>query len=541
MVKVVKTQAIEGQNPGTSGLRKKVKIFQQPHYLENFIQSIITATSSSGKTLVIGGDGRFYNKEAIQIIIRIAAANAVEKLIIGQKGILSTPAASHLIRKYKAHGGIILSASHNPGGPDGDFGVKFNNNSGSPAPENVTQAIYEQTQSIKEFYMIQGNDVDLSKIGTLSYEGMIVDIIDPVEDYADMLEDIFDFAAIGRLFVSGFTLTFDAMHAVTGPYAKEIFEHRLGAQEGSVINAQPKEDFAGGHPDPNLTWAKQLVEKMYDYHASDLGAASDGDGDRNMILGKSFFVSPSESLAAIIANHRHIKGYQKGAAGVARSMPTSIIVDKVAKGLNLDCYEVPTGWKFFGNLLDAEKITFCGEESFGTGSNHIREKDGIWAVLYWLNMIAAREKTVEELVREIWENYGRAYYMRHDYEEVSTQAADDVMTELKQNLPALHGKTFHGKTIIKAEDFSYHDPVDGSISENQGIYLIFDDESRIIFRRSGTGTAGATLRIYMEAMEYDLERQDENPSDVLQPLVEISQEISQILIKTNRTKPDVIT
>ncbi len=541
MVKVIKTQAIEGQVPGTSGLRKKVKIFQQPHYLENFIQSIIAATESSGKTLVIGGDGRFFNKEAIQTIIRIAAANAVEKLIIGQNGILSTPAASHLIRKYKAHGGIILSASHNPGGEDGDFGIKFNNESGSPAPENITQAIYAYTRSIKEYYIVHKGDIDLSKIGTLTYEGMIIDVIDPVEDYANMLEDIFDFAAIGRLFVSGFTLTFDAMHAVTGPYAKEIFEHRLGAQEGSVINAQPKEDFAGGHPDPNLTWAKELVEKMYNYNASDLGAASDGDGDRNMILGKSFFVSPSESLAVIIANHEHIKGYEDGASGVARSMPTSIIVDKVAAALELDCYEVPTGWKFFGNLLDTGKITFCGEESFGTGSNHIREKDGLWAVLYWLNMIAVRGKSVEELVREIWVNYGRAYYMRHDFEEVSVQAADDVMMGLKERLQELQGQNIRGKTIQKAEDFHYHDPVDGSISENQGIYLIFDDESRIIFRRSGTGTQGATLRIYMEMMEYDPEHQDEDPKDVLQPLVEISWEVSQILTKTNRTGPDVVT
>ncbi len=540
-MKVVKTQPIEGQAPGTSGLRKKVSIFQQPHYLENFIQSIISATGATGKTLVVGGDGRYFNKQAIQIIIKIAAANAVEKLIIGQNGILSTPAISHLIRKYKAHGGIILSASHNPGGENGDFGVKFNNETGSPAPESITNAIYNHSLSIKEYYITDSGEVNLEKIKHLSYDGMQIDIVDSVKDYADMQEEIFDFGAIRELFLSGFKLTFDAMHAVTGPYAKEIFETRLGAPEGSVINAIPQEDFAGGHPDPNLVWAKDLVEKMYGYSPSDLGAASDGDGDRNMILGENFFVSPSDSLAVILANAHHVESYRDKVTAVARSMPTSIIVDKVAAGLELECFEVPTGWKYFGNLLDAGKITFCGEESFGTGSNHIREKDGIWAVLFWLNIIATCNKSVEDLVREVWQHYGRAYYMRHDYEEISSAAADDIMQGLTAKLPSLKDTNINGKVINLADDFCYTDPIDGSVVKNQGIRIIFNDDSRIIFRRSGTGTSGATLRIYMESMEYDPELHNEDVAEKLQPLVQIGQEISQVLEKAGRSGPDIVT
>jgi phosphoglucomutase len=539
----VSTTPFEGQKPGTSGLRKKVKTFQQPHYLENFVQAIFdTQRGLTGGTLVLGGDGRFYNREAVQIILRMAAANGVAKVLVGQGGILSTPAASCVIRKYKAQGGIILSASHNPGGPEEDFGIKFNIDAGGPAPESVTNAIYARTGSIDRYLISDAAPVDLDTVGEQSLDGMRVQVIDPVADYAALMESLFDFNAIHQLFNSGgFRMCFDAMHAVTGPYALEILENRLGAEPGTVMNGKPLPDFGGGHPDPNLVHAHDLVALTEGATGLDFGAASDGDGDRNMILGKDFFVTPSDSLAVLAANAHLTPGYRQGIAGVARSMPTSQAADRVAEELGVECYETPTGWKFFGNLLDAGRITLCGEESFGTGSDHVREKDGLWAVLFWLNLLAVRRHSVADIVREHWHRFGRNYYTRHDYEAIDSSAAQGLVDHLRILLPDLPGKRLGDYTVAYADDFSYTDPVDGSVAAAQGIRIGFDGGSRIVMRLSGTGTQGATLRVYIEQYEPDPERHDQEVQEALAPLLLIARELAQIEARTGRTEPDVVT
>ncbi|MFA6052892.1 MAG: alpha-D-glucose phosphate-specific phosphoglucomutase, partial [Methylobacter sp.] len=489
-IETITTHPYNDQNPGTSGLRKKVKVFQQPGYLENFVQSIFDSLSGfTGKTLVLGGDGRYFNRPAIQIIIKMAAANGFGELIIGQGGLLSTPAASHIIRKYNAFGGLILSASHNPGGPDEDFGIKYNVSNGGPAPEKDTNAFYWHSQAITSYKTTNIQNIDLDHIGSQQIGDLKITIIDPVADYAELMQSIFDFALLKQSISSGYiTLLFDAMHAITGPYAKRILEDMLGAKSGSVINAEPLEDFGGHHPDPNLAHAKELAEQMFSPAAPVLGAASDGDGDRNMITGSNIFVTPSDSLAIMAANAHLIPGYAQGLRGVARSMPTSQAVDRVAACYNIPCYETPTGWKFFGNLLDAGKITLCGEESFGTGSDHVREKDGLWAVLFWLNLIARKRQSVADIVHEHWQKFGRDIYCRHDYEAVEMDIANDIVEHLRSQLSTLPGQTF-GEYVIKyADEFSYADSVDGSISNNQGIRIGFENGSRIVFRLSGTGT-----------------------------------------------------
>ncbi len=541
-VRIISTQPFSDQKPGTSGLRKKVPAFQKPHYLENFVQSIFDSIAApQGATLVLGGDGRYYNREAIQIILKMAAANGFGKVLLGRGGILSTPAASCVIRKYKTFGGIILSASHNPGGPDGDFGIKFNSANGGPATEAVTEAIFARSKIIGEYRILDASDVAFDAPGKTMLGGMEVQVIDPVSDYAELMESLFDFAAIRNLLVGGFRIKFDAMHAVNGPYAKEILERRLGATAGSVINAVPLEDFGGGHPDPNLTYAHDLVEIMYGADAPDFGAASDGDGDRNMILGQRFFVTPSDSLAIIAANATLAPGYKKGIAGVARSMPTSAAVDRVALALNIPCYETPTGWKFFGNLMDAGKVTLCGEESFGTGSDHVREKDGLWAVLFWLNILAARKLSVESIVREHWAKYGRNVYSRYDYEGLPTAAAQGVMAHLHDSFGTLTGSRPGNFSVLFCDDFSYTDPVDGSVSTGQGVRIAFTDGSRIVFRLSGTGTEGATLRIYLEAFEADASRHHLDAQVALAELIVIALQISELKQRTGREQPTVIT
>jgi len=542
-ISTITTQPFSDQRPGTSGLRKKVRQFQTPHYLENFVQSIFdTQTDLKGGTLALGGDGRYYNRQAIQIIIRMAAANGVAKVIVGQSGLLSTPAASCIIRKYRTNGGIILSASHNPGGPDEDFGIKFNTANGGPAPEGVTEAIFARTREITEYRTLASEEIDLDTIGVLSLGESRVEIIDPVADYAALMEHLFDFKRIHQLFNSGhFSMRFDAMHAITGPYAKRILEETLGAEPGTVINGDPREDFGGGHPDPNLVHAHEVVALTSGRNAVDFAAASDGDGDRNMILGRNFFVTPSDSLAVMAANAHHIKGYAGGISGVARSMPTSQAADRVAEALGLNCYETPTGWKFFCNLLDAKRITLCGEESFGTGSDHVREKDGLWAVLFWLNLLAVRQESVEEIVQEHWRRFGRNFYTRFDYEGIDTEAANGLMTHLQARLADLPGSMLGGYTVDYADNFAYTDPVDGSVSENQGIRIGFTDGSRIVYRLSGTGTEGATLRVYLEAYEPDPEKQGRKTAEVMQPLVEIADGIAEIESRTGRKEPTVIT
>ena len=538
MILTIATTPFEGQKPGTSGLRKKVPVFQQPHYAENFIQSIFDSLEGfAGQTLVIGGDGRYYNADVIQTAIRMAAANGFGRVMVGQSGLLSTPAASHLIRKYKAFGGIILSASHNPGGPDGDFGIKYNAGNGGPAPETLTDAIHERTTTISSYRITTSPDIDLGRIGETRLGSMVVQVVDPVADYAELMQALFDFDAIRDLIRSGFTMKFDAMGAITGPYAHRILEGILGFPAGTVMNGTPLPDFGGHHPDPNLVHAKELVDIVMPPGGPDFGAASDGDGDRNLIIGRGMYVTPSDSLAILAANATLTPGYRQGLAGIARSMPTSCAADRVAEKLGLGAYETPTGWKFFGNLLDAGKATLCGEESFGTGSNHVREKDGLWAVLMWLNILARRRQSVAEIVRAHWREYGRNYYSRHDYEEVDAEAANGLMTALRAQLPSLVGQ--HG--IGMADDFSYDDPVDGSRTTKQGIRLIFADGARIIYRLSGTGTAGATLRVYIERYEPDAHRHDIDTQQALSDLIALSRSIAQIEQRTGRAAPTVIT
>lgn len=541
-IKTIATTPFTDQKPGTSGLRKKVTAFQSAHYLENFVQAIFdTIAAPAGSTLVLGGDGRYYNREAIQIILKMAAANGFGKVLVGQGGILSTPAASCVIRKYPTCGGIILSASHNPGGPDGDFGIKYNTANGGPAPEKITEAIYARSKELASYKLIEAPDVALDQPGAFILGEMKVEVIDPVADYAELMESLFDFAAIRAMFGEGFRLCFDAMHAVTGPYAREILEKRLGAPVGSVINGVPLPDFGGGHPDPNLTYAHELVEIMYGAEAPDFGAASDGDGDRNMILGRNFFVTPSDSLAIIAANAALAPGYASGLAGVARSMPTSAAADRVAAKLGIPCFETPTGWKFFGNLMDAGKVTLCGEESFGTGSSHVREKDGLWAVLFWLNILAKRGLPVEEVVHHHWAEYGRNVYSRHDYEGLPSDAAAGVMVHLKSRFAELPGQRFGSYHVKFCDDFSYTDPIDGSVSTGQGLRILFEDGSRIVFRLSGTGTEGATLRIYLEAFEPDPARHGEDAQQALAELIVIANELSELKLRTGRDRPTVIT
>lgn len=539
----IETQPFADQKPGTSGLRKKVAEFQQPGYLENFVQSIFNALDPGQRqSLVIGGDGRYYNREALQRILRMAAANGFSHAIVGRGGLLSTPAASCLIRRHGSSGGIILSASHNPGGPDADFGIKFNGGNGGPASETVTARIHEHTQHIDHHLTLDARCVDIDHDGSLMLGNMVVDVVDPVSDYADLLASIFDFPAIGKLLGNGrFHVCFDAMHAVTGPYAREILEQRLGAPAGTVINGDPREDFGGGHPDPNLAHARELVARMNGDDPPDFGAASDGDGDRNMVLGKGFYINPCDSLAVLAANAHLVPGYSSRLVGVARSMPTSRAVDRVAAAKGFDCHETPTGWKFFGNLMDANMITLCGEESFGTGSSHVREKDGLWAVLFWLNIMAARKQPAHAIVREHWRQYGRDFFTRHDYENLDATLAGELMQGLRDSLASLVGQAFAGHTVSAADDFRYTDPVDGSISEGQGIRVFFDDDARIVYRLSGTGTDGATLRVYCDRFQLDPSLLEVDTQRGLASLLRAADEIAGIGARTGRTGPDVIT
>ncbi|WP_423067368.1 alpha-D-glucose phosphate-specific phosphoglucomutase [Devosia sp. CN2-171] len=538
----IETTPFADQKPGTSGLRKRTQAFMVPNYVENFVQSIFDSLEGiKGKTLVIGGDGRYFNDVAIQKIIKIAAGNGFGSVLVGQGGLLSTPAASHVIRHHKAFGGLVLSASHNPGGPDGDFGIKYNVSNGGPAPEKITEAVFARSKVIDRYLTVDAPDVDLSKIGTQHSAGMLVEVIDPVADYADLMETLFDFDKIRAMFAGGFTMQFDAMHAITGPYAHRILEGMLGAPAGTVVNGTPSPDFGGGHPDPNLVYAKPLYDLMMSDNAPDFGAASDGDGDRNLIIGRGRFVTPSDSLAILAANAPHAPGYAAGIAGIARSMPTSAAADRVAEKLGIEMHETPTGWKFFGNLLDAGRVTICGEESAGTGSNHVREKDGLWAVLLWLNVIASRNQSVDMIVNDHWATYGRNYYTRHDYEEVDAGAANGLMDDLRAKLASLPGQSLGGRPVAYADDFTYHDPVDGSTSAKQGVRIGFTDGSRIVFRLSGTGTVGATLRIYLERYEPPHGQHDLDTQSALAPLISIADSIAGIKARTGRDAPSVIT
>ncbi|NEX45063.1 alpha-D-glucose phosphate-specific phosphoglucomutase [Pseudotabrizicola algicola] len=541
MIRTIATQPIAGQKPGTSGLRKKTPVFMGRHYLENFVQAIFDVVGAEGKTFVLGGDGRYFNDRAAQVILRMAAANGAARVIVGQGAVLSTPAASHLIRLNKTDGGIIMSASHNPGGPEEDFGVKFNMPNSGPAPEGVTEAMYQRTTEITEYRILEAQDVDLGTIGRSDLGGMVVDVVDPVADYADLMETLFDFPALRTLFAGGFRMRMDSMCAVTGPYAVEILENRLGAAPGTVTHATPLPDFGGMHPDPNPTWAHELMAEMMGEDAPDFGAASDGDGDRNMVVGRGIYVSPSDSLAVLAANAHLAPGYAQGLAGVARSMPTSAAADRVADALGIAKFETPTGWKFFGNLLDAGKATLCGEESFGTGSDHVREKDGLWAILLWLNILAVRKQSVAEILAEHWARYGRNYYSRHDFEAIATDKADAMMTALRASLPGLAGQAVEGMTIAAADDFAYTDPVDGSVSAKQGVRILFEDGSRIVMRLSGTGTEGATLRVYLERYSPGPDGLDHDPQEALAPVIRAAHSLAQLEAFTGRTAPDVVT
>ena len=536
------TQPIAGQRPGTSGLRKKVTVFQTPNYLENFVQALLDELPAMrGQTLVLGGDGRYFNRTAIQIILRMAAAHGVARALVGQGGILSTPAMSAVIRRHQAFGGIVLSASHNPGGPDGDFGIKYNASNGGPANEKLTEAVYARTLTLSEIRLSDAPDVALDTLGNYRMEAMQIEVIDPVADYADVMRSLFDFELMRSMFAKGFRMRFDAMSAVGGPYAQAILEGELGAPVGTVVNGIPLEDFGGLHPDPNPVNAEDLIRHMAAADAPDFGAASDGDADRNMVVGRNFPVSPSDSLALMTAHAKLIPGYAQGLAGVARSMPTSCAADRVAKALGIACFETPTGWKFFGNLLDAGKVTLCGEESYGTGSDHVREKDGLWAVLFWLNLQGATGKSVEELVRTHWQAYGRNYYSRHDYEGIPTPVADALMADLRARLPALQGARLGGRNVTVADDFAYTDPVDGSVSLKQGVRLVFDDGARVVFRLSGTGTEGATLRLYLERYESDPARLDEPVQQALAVLAALADDLAGIRERTGMNGPTVAT
>jgi phosphoglucomutase len=540
------TTPIAGMKPGTSGLRKKVTVFQSPNYLANFVQAVFNAVRPpegfAGLTLVLGGDGRYFNPEASQLVIRMAAAAGFARVLVGQHGILSTPAASCVIRKHKAFGGLILSASHNAGGPDGDFGIKFNAANGGPAPESITDAIYAATLSISEYHLADNTpDIDLARLGAVDVAGLRVEVIDSVADYLELMQKLFDFDALRQWFASGHRLAFDAMHAVTGPYAHAIFEGELGAPQGTVMNGTPLPDFGGHHPDPNLVHAADLYDLMMAPGAPDIGAASDGDGDRNLIIGRGIFIAPSDSLAMLAANAHLAPAYKRGIAGIARSMPTSAAADRVALALGVPCFETPTGWKFFGNLLDAGKVTLCGEESAGTGSNHVREKDGIWAVLLWLSVLAVRGESMQDIAKAHWTRFGRNYYTRHDYEEVDSGAAKQLMDGLLAQLPKLPGTALAGRKVAEADDFSYLDPVDGSVSNHQGLRVILDDGSRIVYRLSGTGTSGATLRVYIEQFEDNPELHDQDTQAALADLIQAARSLAKIEALTGRTEPTVIT
>ena len=541
-MQTVRTEPIDGQKPGTSGLRKKTAVFKRPHYLENYVQAIFDGIGGvAGQTLVVGGDGRYFNDEAIQIILRMASANDAARCIVGQGGLMSTPAVSNMIRQRKADGGLILSASHNPGGPDADFGLKYNGANGGPATEGVTDRIFERTQTIDAYKITASGGIDIDTLGTRNHQGMEVEIVDPVQDYAVLMERLFDFEKIRSLFSGGFRMRFDAMHAVTGPYAREILENRLGAEQGTVVNGTPSPDFGAGHPDPNPIWAKSLMDEMYGPNAPDFGAASDGDGDRNMIVGRDCYVTPSDSLALLTAKAHLAPGYINGLAGVARSMPTSRAADRVAAGLGIGCYETPTGWKFFGNLLDAGKVTLCGEESAGTGSDHVREKDGLWAVLLWLNILAETKMSVSDLLSDLWSSYGRCYYSRHDYEDVESDKANSMMEALRSRLPVLGGTKVASLTVEAADEFAYDDPVDGSRSTGQGIRITFTNGARVVFRLSGTGTQGATVRVYLEQLETDLNKLHLSPDEALADVLAAALDLSELQRTTGRSKPDVIT
>ncbi|MDZ5632508.1 alpha-D-glucose phosphate-specific phosphoglucomutase [Janthinobacterium sp. GMG1] len=541
-IQIINTAPMAGQRPGTSGLRKKVAVFSAPQYLENFVQSVFdTLGDCRGQTLVLGGDGRYYNRAAIQTVLRMAAAHGYARVLLGQGGILSTPAVSCVIRKHGASGGLILSASHNPGGPDGDFGIKYNIANGGPAPEKVTEAMFARTQTITEYRISDAADIDLDTLGVARIEQMTVEVIDPVLDYAELMQQLFDFDAIRALVAGGLRICFDGMHAVSGPYATAILEGMLGAPKGSVINGVPLEDFGGGHPDPNPVNAQELITRMASDDAPDFGAASDGDGDRNMIVGRRFDVTPSDSLAILAANASVAPGYRDGLKGIARSMPTSGAADRVASALGIPCHETPTGWKFFGTLLDAGMATLCGEESYGTGSNHVREKDGLWAVLFWLNLLAEKKQSVEEIVRAHWAEYGRNYYSRHDYEDIDSASAQQLMEAMRGQLAALPGQELGGYTVALADDFSYTDPVDGSVATQQGIRIIMTDGARIVLRLSGTGTEGATLRLYLERYEADPARHDIPTQEALAGLIAVAQQLAQIRERTGRDGPTVTT
>lgn len=540
-VRIVPTTPIPGQKPGTSGLRQTTPVFMRPAYLENFVQSVFDAIGGvAGKTLALGGDGRFFNDRAAQTILKMAAANGAAKVIVGRDGLLSTPAASAVIRALKTDGGLILSASHNPGGPDGDFGVKYNIPAGGPAPESITAAIHARTEALTEYRILDAADVDLSRDGTVALGAMAVEVIDPVAIYAELMRRLFDFDAIRALFASGFRMRFDAMHAVTGPYARAIFAE-LGAAPDTVVNGVPSPDFGGGHPDPNPVWAKDLMDAMHAPGGPDFGAASDGDGDRNMIVGHGCYVSPSDSLAVLAANAHLAPGYAAGLKGVARSMPTSRAADRVAARLGIGAYETPTGWKFFGTLLDADLATLCGEESAGTGSNHVREKDGLWAVLLWLNILAVKRQPVAQIMAGHWATYGRDYYSRHDYEGVDKAAAEGLMNALRASLAGLPGREVHGLSVTAADDFAYTDPVDGSTATGQGIRIFFGEAARLVFRLSGTGTVGATLRVYMERFEPDPARHALAAAEALAPVIAAAEALAGIRARLSREGPDVVT